>query len=268
MPLLHRPKVGLALSSGSARGLAHIGVLKCLLSHNIPVDMIAGTSMGSFIGAAYALGRLDQVEAKAKSIDMKTLTRLVDPIIPREGLIKGEKVKQLFYDILGDAKFSDLDIPLAVVTTDLSQGREKVITEGKIIDAVRASISIPNLFLPVISGDSILVDGGITNPLPVSVLLDMGADVTIGVDVISRSKLTLSVHEHRNLFNIAMVSVGIMEKEVMEKRLITNHPDIRISPKISDLNHVDFHKADTFIKQGIDATEEKIQQIKRLLGNP
>ncbi len=179
--------VGLALGSGSARGLAHIGVLKALQDKGIRINLISGSSMGALVGACFARkGDISELEELALRTDWMQLIKLADPNLAFmfKGFIHGHKVKELLKTIIGDVKFKDLKIPLAVVATDINTGDEVVIREGSVIEAVRASISIPAIFTPVKMGDRFLVDGGIVIPVPVSVVRDMGADFVIACNVI------------------------------------------------------------------------------------
>ena len=184
-------KIGLALGSGAARGLAHIGVIKALKEKNIPIDMIAGSSMGALVGACYARnGEIADFEEMILTIDWKRLIQLADPNLALlfKGVIHGKKVKELLKTIIGDVAFKDLKVPLGVVATDVNTGQEVVIKEGSVIEAVRASISMPAIFTPVkfsTSGGNnrFLMDGGIVNPVPVSVAKGMGATFVIASNV-------------------------------------------------------------------------------------
>jgi NTE family protein len=178
-------KIGLALGSGAARGLAHIGVLKVLEKEEIPLDMIAGTSMGALIGALYAQEKnAKRIEELALEIDWKRLILLADPTLPKMGFVEGKKIKELLKSIIGDIKFSDLEIPFACVATDILTGEEVVIREGLVVEGVRASISLPVILTPAKWQGRFLVDGGLVNPVPVNLLKEMGADFTIAVNVI------------------------------------------------------------------------------------
>lgn len=182
------PKVGLALSGGAARGLAQIGVLKALEEESIPIDMISGTSAGALIGACYAKERKATVlEEIALGVDWKKLARLVDMnlILLWKGFVQGQKVKSFLNSLIGDVKFKDLEIPLAVVTADVETMEELIITEGSVIEAVRASISMPAIFIPVKWDNRFLIDGGVVNPLPVDVVRSMGAEIVIAVNTIA-----------------------------------------------------------------------------------
>lgn len=184
---MKKSKVGLALGSGSARGLAHLGVLKVLEKEKIPIDMIAGTSIGSLIGGAYASGMsLEEGERIAISMDWKQLGGLVDPVIPRSGFIEGNKVKAFIKILIKDKKIEELKIPFAAVATDIKTGEKVVIRHGSLVEAIRASASIPGIFTPVKRGNRFLVDGGLADPVPISVLKKMGADIIIAVNVITK----------------------------------------------------------------------------------
>ncbi|MFA7677363.1 MAG: patatin-like phospholipase family protein [Candidatus Omnitrophota bacterium] len=184
-----RLKIGLALGSGAARGLAHIGVLKAVSEKNISIDMIAGSSMGALVGACYAKkGEIKDLEEVVLRTDWRQLSRLADPNLALffKGAIHGAKVKELLKVIIGDIEFKDLKIPLAVVATDVNKGEEVIIREGSVVEAIRASISIPGIFTPVKFKNRFLMDGGIVNPVPVSVAKDMGATFVIACNVIRK----------------------------------------------------------------------------------
>ena len=178
-------KIGYALGGGSARGLFHIGVLNVLEENDIYPDVIAGTSMGSIIGALYASGlTAGEIKQIAIEMDWKHLIRLADVTVPLSGLIQGKRIISLLKSILRDMTFSQLKIKFACVATDLINGEQVVFQEGSLIEAIRASISIPAIFTPVKLNGRYLVDGGLVNVVPVSVCRDMGADFVIGVNVI------------------------------------------------------------------------------------
>jgi NTE family protein len=201
-----KSKIGLVLGSGAARGLAHIGALKALQGKNINIDMIAGSSIGALIGACYAKSKkVTDIEELALEIDIKRLTKLLDPNFAWffRGVIYGKKVKDLLSTIIGNVKFKDLKIPLAVITTDANTGEEVVIRDGSVLEAVRASISIPVIFMPVKIGDRFLMDGGIVDPIPVSIVRGMGADYVIACNVIQipRKNKEHVVLDSNDLFN-------------------------------------------------------------------
>lgn len=179
-------KLGYALGGGAARGLFHIGVLSVLEEYGVAPDIIAGTSMGSIIGALYASGlKTSDLKQIACSIDWKQVIRLTDIVaLPKRGLIQGKRIVAVLKSILGETGFSQLKYKYAAVAADLYTGQQVVFTEGSLIDAIRASISIPGIFTPVYCEGRYLVDGGLVNVVPVSVCRDLGADFVIGVNVI------------------------------------------------------------------------------------
>ncbi|MCD6249761.1 MAG: patatin-like phospholipase family protein [candidate division Zixibacteria bacterium] len=176
-------KIGLALGSGSVRGWAHIGVIHALNNAGIKIDYIAGTSIGSIVGSVFAANNLEALEDVAVRLDWKQIALLLDVVLPKSGIIDGNKVGEFVRKYLKEMNIEDLPIPFCAVSTDLSTGDEVVISEGDIIEAVRASISIPGIFTPVRNNGRILVDGGLVNPVPVSVAREMGADFVIAVDL-------------------------------------------------------------------------------------
>lgn len=182
------PRLGLALSAGAARGAAHIGVLKALEEESIPVDMIAGTSAGAFVGACYAKERtVATLEEMVLGMDWKKLAHFADPnlILLGKGFLHGQKAKSLLTACIGgDIKFEELGIPFAVVATDVQSMEEIVINKGSVVEAVRASISMPVIFTPVKWGERFLIDGGVVNPMPVDVVRSMGAGIVIAVNVL------------------------------------------------------------------------------------
>jgi len=178
-----RPKIGLALGSGSARGLAHIGVIRAIRESGITIDMVAGTSIGALIGAAYASGGIDTLEQDFRNIDWKKMGTLLDPVFPMSGLIDGRKIAEFVRPHVSSQAIENLPLPFCAVATEFSSGKEIPLRRGNLIEAVRASISVPGIFSPVRLNGRILVDGGLVNPIPVSAVRTMGADLVIAVDL-------------------------------------------------------------------------------------
>ena len=177
------PRTGLALGSGSARGLAHIGVIRALNEAGIDVHYVAGSSMGAVIGAVYASGMLDPLEQVYLDFDWKKITALFDVILPKSGLIDGKKVSNFVRQYISVERIEALPIPFRATATDINSGEEIIIDSGDVIEAVRASISVPGIFTPVKWDGRFLVDGGLVNPVPVSVVRAMGAEQVIAVDL-------------------------------------------------------------------------------------
>ncbi len=181
-PVPSKPRLGLALGSGAARGLAHIGVLKVLEEAEIPIDIITGTSMGAFIGAMYAAGvPVTQMEQVALEIDWRSMARLLDPVMPTSGLTDGKKLLAFMAEVLPAREFKDLRVPLAVTATDINTGEAIIIKQGDLLEALRASLAFPGIFSPVRFAQRFLVDGGLCNPIPIEVARNLGAEKIIGV---------------------------------------------------------------------------------------
>lgn len=181
--LRHHPfRIGLALGSGSARGWAHIGVIRALAQAGIEPDIVCGTSIGALVGATYAAGELDWLESWVTSLSWRAVVSLLD-VSMAGGLIKGERVLGFFRPRLGERRIDELDVLFGAVATELQTGREVWLREGRVLDAVRASMAVPGLFRPALREGRLLVDGALVNPVPVSLCRAMGADIVIAVDL-------------------------------------------------------------------------------------
>ncbi len=181
---LRNRKVGIALGSGGSKGLAHISVLEFLRAEGIPIDLISGASIGAVIGALFSIGSMESYRDDILSMDWKEFIKLVDPVFPKTGLVEGKKLRAFLARYIPErTKIEELPIPLAVVATDYYTGKPVVFTNGNLLDALRASIAIPGVFTPVKFGTSLLIDGGVSNPLPVDVLERMGAGLKIAVNL-------------------------------------------------------------------------------------
>jgi len=179
-----RPKIGLALGSGGSRGLAHIGVIKVLEENNIPIDFIAGSSIGAMVGGFYAAGlSIKEIEEIALSTNWRRVfSVLFDPHL-KQGLIGGEKLKTFIEDYINGKKFEDCKIPFVAVATDLKTGEVVVLNKGEMAQSIRTSISIPLVFKPVEINGRMLVDGGLSAPVPSEIVRDMGANIVIAVNL-------------------------------------------------------------------------------------
>ena len=266
-------KLGLALGSGAARGLAHIGVLEVLEKEGITIDMLAGSSAGALVGALYAQGKdISQIKNLAIDLGSKRFALLVDPALPKTGLIKGRRIKEVLKSIIGgDIGFCDLKIPLACVATDIVTGEEVVIDQGSVLEGVRASISIPVIFTVVKWKGRYLVDGGLVNPVPVSVLKKMGADIVIAVNVIPdirdrmcpRGKYGVEGFKEPNIFNVIMQTIHIAAYQSL--KLSLSEADVMIEPQMASIGYFDFHRTQECILQGELAAQESIIEIRRQL---
>ena len=190
-----KPRIGLALGSGSARGWAHIGAIHALEERGVKPDIICGSSIGALVGAAYASGQLDKLEQWCTSLAWTTVVRLMD-ISWSGGLIRGARLFNLFNTILDDVDIDQLSVPYGAVATELGSGREIWLRHGKMLDAVRASCAMPGIFRPAVRDGVLLVDGGLVNPVPVSMCRALGADVVIAIDL---SWGKLGVYRNRKL---------------------------------------------------------------------
>ncbi len=262
MKFIGRPTVGLALSGGSAKGLAHIGVIKAFEEAGIPIDMIAGTSMGALVGAFYAAGRDGaELERIANSIDRRQLLQLLDPGF-NGGLMAGEKVYEFIDSFLRGATFEKCRVPFRVVTTDLRTGEPTIFDDGELLPAIRASISLPLVFNPVPYRDLLLTDGGLSLPLPARVVRDMGADIVISVNVLSRLDPRAVVHPKgvSGIFSVANASIDIMMRNLTKQDATLS--DIVIAPEVSSFNSRDFDRARPLIELGAVSAKEVLPRIK------
>jgi NTE family protein len=177
-----KPRIGLALGSGSARGWAHIGAIHALEERGVKPDIVCGSSIGALVGAAYASGQLGKLEKWSTSLAWTTVVRLMD-LSWSGGLIRGARLFNLFNTILDDVDIDQLPVPYGAVATELGSGREVWLRHGKMLDAVRASCALPGIFRPAVRDGVLLVDGGLVNPVPVSMCRALGADVVIAIDL-------------------------------------------------------------------------------------
>ncbi len=274
---MKKRKVGLALGGGAARGLAHVGVLEILEREQIPIDMIAGTSVGAAVGALFAQGKnTSEIKKLARDFDWKQRIQAMDLAPPRSGFIAGRKIKRLLKSIIGDVQFSDLKIPFACVATDVNSGEEVVINQGSVLEAVRASVSMPVIFTVVKWQGRYLVDGGLVDPVPVSVLKDMGADFIIAVNIMPRLKerleriyLEASTAEEPpatkgpNIFNIMLKVFNITNSQVVEASL--NGADVIIEPCLTGIGLGDFtHTEECILEGGLAAIDAALEIKKKL----
>lgn len=193
-PRLRRPRrLGVALGAGGARGLAHVGVLQTLNEAGVSIGAIAGTSSGALVGAVYAAGQLENFERRMRDVRWNEVLSLFDPALPRSGLVSAARALERFAPGLGDWRIEDLPIPFAAIAVDLVTGREIAIREGRLFDAIRASITVPGIFVPRLSSGQLLVDGALRNPVPVSALAELGADVRVAVNLHHRPVRELSI---------------------------------------------------------------------------
>ncbi|MFD1705777.1 patatin-like phospholipase family protein [Siminovitchia sediminis] len=251
------PKIGLALGSGGARGFAHLGVLKAMKDHSIPVDMIAGSSMGALVGCFYAFGH--DIDRLIKLSTAFKRQYYIDFTVPKMGFIAGNRVKNLIRLFMQGKRLEELDIPVAVIATDLQSGEKVVFKEGPIPEIVRASISIPGVFIPEKINGRMMVDGGVTDRVPVSAVKEMGADIVIGVDVSVVNKRA----EILTVYDVIMQSIDILQMEISAARKVES--DITIVPPVEHLSAKAFKNIDEIIRIGEKATLAAIPSIRKTI---
>lgn len=301
-----KTRIGLALGGGSARGWAHIGVIRTLAEAGIKPDIVCGTSIGALVGAAYVAGELDPLETWVRSLRLQTVVSFLDLSL-NGGLIKGDKLIDFFREHFVDRDIRKLDRPYGAVATDLQRGREVWLREGRVTDAVRASIALPGLFTPVQVEGRWLVDGGLVNPVPVSLCRAMGADFVIAVDlntdrlgrhlkpqpaksprkraeaepetladtVMARIQAGMSqlginhATEPRipAMLDVVTSSINIMQVLITRSRLAGDPPDIMVTPLLADLGLMEFHRASVAIDAGRRAAEAVMPQLQARLND-
>lgn len=284
------PRLGLALGSGSARGWAHIGVIRALAEAGIEPDVVSGCSIGALVGAAYVSDELDAFEQWVGKLSWRDVLELVD-VSFGGGLIKGDKLMTYFAGHFEDRGFADLAKPFACVATDLATGREVWLREGSVTAAVRASCALPGLLTPVNRDGRLLVDGGLVDPVPVSLCRALGADIVIAVDlgsdmVGSSLKRTLAAEENsparwaqrlleslglangREMPSVASVlttSLHIMQTRIARSRLAGEPADVLLAPRLAHLALMDFHRSGEAIAEGRAAVKRMMPAIEHAL---
>jgi NTE family protein len=264
--------VGLALSGGGARGLAHIGVLKVLEREGIPVDCLTGTSMGGVIAAAYAVG-MSPAEMERQALVMarwRNLLSLADLSLPRRGLFRGDRLLAYFEQHLGQRTFADLATPLALVAVDLNTGQEIILREGPVALAVRATVALPGLLAPVEMDGRRLADGGLLNNLSADVVRQMGAEVVIAVDVSGgrgdmwQNHIRWAPEGVADTLQVLGESIGVMMSAINEQKMKQARPEILIRPDIpAGVNALaGFNRADELIGAGELAAEAALPRIR------
>jgi NTE family protein len=295
------PTIGLALGSGGARGWAHIGVIRALEAEGIIPDLVCGSSAGAFVGAVYADGDLTKLEQWVASLTWQDVVSLLDVSL-RGGLIKGEKLIEFFERRFVDLDFADLPLPFACVATDLESGREIWLREGSVARAVRASIALPGLLTPVPYGEGYLVDGGLVNPVPVSLCRAIDADVVIavdlGTDVVGRGvrrpaleavpeppaesaagwtqrvlarfgrqpeKAAEEGVHVPSLLTVLTASINVMQVRIARSRLAGDPADVLIAPRLGHLGLMDYHRGAEAILEGQAAVRRMLPALRYAL---
>lgn len=292
MPLVKESEIVLALGSGAARGLAHIGVLRELEKNNIKIKAVSGCSIGAMIGGFYACGKLDEAEKYFKKLKINNIILKFDPAFSTSGLINGKKITKIIKDIVGDIELSETKIPFYPVATELRTGESIILKDCKLWEAIRASISIPGLITPFQIGDHLFIDGGLTDPVPIGILKELYKEKVLAINLnlppsaykrawLKDKKLKdYSLFEKfpklKEFFNdkginipkkkrgtpglmyILNRSFHIFQYEITRLSIEFTKPDYLLTPNLPDMLFYDFHKSAYAIKEG-----EKI--IKELL---
>ncbi len=294
------PKIGLALGSGVARGWAHIGVLRRLEKEGIKPDLVCGTSIGALVGGLYLAGELDRLEDFARNLGKASLFRFLDLRLSGGGLISGKKLFRLIDDAVGEKKIEDLPIPFAAITTELGTGHEIWVREGGLTKAINASYALPGLFSPQQIDSRWLIDGALTNPVPVSVCRALGARLVIAInlnaDVFGMTDVgepetirsieseepksffsppsALNLMKHRffdksgsepSIFGVMMSSLNIVQDRLSRSRLAGDPPDVTIAPRLAHRGLLEFDKAEEMISEGERAVERSLPFLHHAL---
>lgn len=300
------PRIGIALGSGSARGWAHVGVLRALAREGIEPQIISGCSIGAFVGAVAAAGDLEKLGGWVETLGWQDVVGLMDMGL-RGGLIKGDKLIGFFERNFVDRDFTALLHTFGCVATDLQSGHEVWLREGSVSTAVRASIALPGLLAPTWYDGRLLVDGALVNPVPVSLARAMGADIVIAVDLNSdvvgaawrnhhkdgkaEPPVDAPVAWHRKLLSrfgrggapdaagepaeaeslpsmltVMQSSISIMSVRIARSRLAGEPADVLISPRLAQLGLMDYHRGAEAIAEGEAAVELALPSIRRALG--
>lgn len=268
-----KKKIGLALGSGAARGFAHIGVLKVLQENNIKIDVISGTSIGALIGSFYAVhGDYKILENLALNTKLR---HFFDFGLKKGGFFAGDKIENFIRKELNNKMFEDLNTKLFVSCFDIESGKEIIFNKGDIAKAVRASISIPGIFSPVVHNSGILVDGAILNPLPVKVLRETGCNVIIAVNlnpfndeefIFEKCFVDKKNHKKVSIINVLLKSYQFIEKERTRMILNNSCADVIINPDTNRVGSCEFKKVKEAISSGEEATLKEINNIKGIIG--
>jgi len=294
-------KLGLALGSGASRGWSHIGVIKALTKQGIEPDIVCGTSIGSLVGASYVSGHLDNLEQWTRSLSKFKTAKFFEINRSLNGFVNTDRMHDFLSRFVASDKalIEELDKQYASVATDLGTGREVWLSEGSVLEAVWASISLPGLFPAIQHDNKWLVDGGLVNPVPVSTCRALGADVVIAVnlngDIVGKhihkqeklrkpsekvvDKLTSLVTDYTDslfsidrsqeqtpsLFEAIAGSVNITQDRITRSRMAGDPPDIILAPKLSHMGLLEFYRADEAINEGMDCVQKMLPEIKHTL---
>ncbi len=275
-----RPKIGLALGGGAARGWSHIGVLRALKSAGIEPDVIAGTSMGAVVGGAHAAGRLEELEDWARSVTRRRMLRFLDVKLWSTGLIGGSRLAGQLKETFGDVAIEELPLRYAAIATEIGTGHEIWLTQGSLVEAMRASYALPGIFPPVKVAGRWLMDGALVNPIPVSAARALGARVVIAVnpnaDMFGRGTViqehglepaaeAAAIYEPRGVSAVMVEAFNITQDRIARSRLAGDPPDLMIAPKLGHMGMFEFARADEAIRLGAEAAERALPELNEAI---
>jgi len=263
----HRKKIGLALGGGGARGLAHIGIIKALTKADIPIDYIAGTSMGALVGGYYAtvgdVYSLESLFLKLRRRDIFPVTRFFGK---HDGtLFKHSEIAKILEGSFDIKTFKDCAIPFRAVATDVRNGDEVVLADGKLADAIHASIALPLIFEPVEIGKRLLMDGGFSNPVPADVVRAMGADFVIAVDVSSQwLNISDELADLRNIYNLVSNALSVVEYQL--SRRVLAGADLVLHPPVMNRGRLEFDRAAELVNIGEEEINIHLKEVRAAVG--
>ena len=297
------PKLGLALGSGASRGWSHVGVIKALLREGIEPDIVCGTSVGAIVGGSYVAGNLEKLEDWVLGSTRTDVLRFFDINLSQSGFVDTERLSWFLHNYVAaeDQLIEDLAKKYAAVSTNLDTGREVWFTQGRLADAVRASMALPGLFPAIRHEHRWLVDGGLVNPVPVSVCRALGADIVIAVNlnsgIINKSntetpeaapaddrgvlgsikqqvkEYSNSIFPNRNdrdaapgLYYAIANSVNIFQDRITRSRLAGDPADVLLSPQVAQIGMLEFHRAGEAIEEGEGCVQKSMAEIRTLMG--
>lgn len=304
-PDSNRPVIGLALGGGAARGWSHIGVIRELAALGVKPDVICGTSIGALVGGLYASGHLDPFEAWIRELDKADIVRYLDvKPLAGGGFVEGKRLIEFFRERFGDIAIEKLSKPFGAVATDLNSGQEIWLREGSVLDAIRASIALPGIFKPVKLHDRWLVDGGLVNPVPVSLCRALGAELVIAVnlngDIVGRrrrgkpraakgtvnsgesvlEKLSAELKQRASvlvsqlfpapagapgMFDVLADAINIMQDRLTRSRMAGDPPDLVLTPRLAHIGLLEFDRAQEAIAEGEASVRRMAPALRELL---
>ncbi|WEX78744.1 patatin-like phospholipase family protein [Sinorhizobium numidicum] len=279
-----KPKIAIALGGGAARGWAHIGVLRALDEEGIEVGMIAGTSIGALVGGCYLAGKLDELEAFARSLTVRRIAGLLDFAIGGGGLFGGLRLTKRMQEHLQNLSIESLDRPFVAVATEVHSGHEVWLEKGSLITAIRASYALPGIFEPINANGRTLIDGALVNPVPVSVCRAYEQQLVVAVnlnyDLYGRSAVVkhsagvdtpdvpLKEANHYSarlgMTSVMVQAFNIIQDRISRARLAGDPPDLALHPKLNDIGLSEFHRAGEAIDRGYHEAKAKLAEIKRM----